>query len=305
MTAYLFRRALGAIWVLIGVAIVVFAILHLTGHPAAVMMPPEASADEIAAFRHAEGFDRPLPLQFLTFALSAAHGDLGESLRHHQPALGLAFERLPATIELAGAAFLLVILIALPAGIISALRPRTAIDYVARVVALLGQSAPTYWIGLMLILVFGVRLGWLPVSGTGDFQHLILPAVTLGFFSMAKLMRLTRSAMLDVLSSDYLRTARAKGLAPFNIIIGHALRNAWLPIVTQLGIELGTLLSGAIVTETVFAWPGIGRLAVQAVFDRDFPVVEAVVLLAALVFTVVNLAVDMMYAALDPRIRYA
>jgi len=305
MTAYLFRRALGAIWVLIGVAIVVFAILHLTGDPAAVMMPPEASADEIAAFRHAEGFDRPLPLQFLTFALSAAHGDLGESLRHHQPALGLAFERLPATIELAGAAFLLVILIALPAGIISALRPRTAIDYVARVVALLGQSAPTYWIGLMLILVFGVRLGWLPVSGTGDFQHLILPAVTLGFFSMAKLMRLTRSAMLDVLSSDYLRTARAKGLAPFNIIIGHALRNAWLPIVTQLGIELGTLLSGAIVTETVFAWPGIGRLAVQAVFDRDFPVVEAVVLLAALVFTVVNLAVDMMYAALDPRIRYA
>ncbi|GAC1408058.1 MAG: ABC transporter permease [Candidatus Velthaea sp.] len=305
MPAYLFRRALGAIWVLAGVAVVVFAILHLTGDPAAVMMPPEASADEIAAFRHAEGFDRPLPVQFITFAAAAVHGDLGESLRHHEPALGLAFERLPATLELAGAAFFLVVIVALPAGIISALRPRTPWDYVARVVALLGQSAPTYWIGLMLILVFGVRLGWFPVSGIGDLQHLILPAVTLGFFSMAKLMRLTRSAMLDVLSSDYLRTARAKGLPPLRVTLRHALRNAWLPIVTQLGLELGTLLSGAIVTETVFAWPGIGRLAVQAVFDRDFPVVEAVVLLAATVFTVVNLAVDLMYAALDPRIRYS
>lgn len=305
MTAYLIRRALGALLVLVGAAVVVFVILHLTGDPAVVMMPPEATQAEIDAFRHAEGFDRPLPVQFATFAISVMHGDLGESLRHHEPALSLALERLPATIELAGTAFLLVVLIGLPAGIISALKPRSWWDYVARLVALVGQSAPTYWIGLMLILVFGVRLGWFPVSGIGNWTHLVLPALTLGFFSMAKLMRLTRSAMLDVLSSDYLRTARAKGLSPLRVVLGHALRNAWLPIVTQLGVELGTLLSGAIITETVFAWPGIGRLAVQAVFDRDFPVVEAVVLLAATVFTIVNLAVDMMYAALDPRIRYS
>ncbi|MFN2461570.1 MAG: ABC transporter permease [Candidatus Velthaea sp.] len=305
MTAYILRRALGAVFVLAGVAVVVFVILHLTGDPAVVMMPPEATQAEIDAFRHAEGFDRPLLVQFGSFAVSVLHGDLGESLRHHEPALGLALERLPATIELAGTAFLLVLIVAVPAGVISAVTPRSPWDYAARVIALVGQSAPTYWIGLMLILVFGVRLGWFPVSGIGDWQHLVLPAVTLGFFSMAKLMRLTRSAMLDVLTSDYLRTARAKGLAPLRVTIGHALRNAWLPIVTQLGLELGTLLSGAIVTETVFAWPGIGRLSVQAVFDRDFPVVEAVVLLAATVFTLVNLAVDMLYAALDPRIRYS
>jgi glutathione transport system permease protein len=305
VTAYLVRRALGALLVLVGAAVVVFVILHLTGDPAVVMMPPEATQAEIEAFRHAEGFDRPLPVQFGTFALSVMHGDLGESLRHHEPALSLALERLPATIELAGTAFILVVLIGLPAGIISALKPRSWWDYIARIIALIGQSAPTYWIGLMLILVFGVRLGWFPVSGIGDWKHLVLPALTLGFFSMAKLMRLTRSAMLDVLSSDYLRTARAKGLAPLRVTLGHALRNAWLPIVTQLGVELGTLLSGAIITETVFAWPGIGRLAVQAVFDRDFPVVEAVVLLAATIFTIVNLGVDLMYAALDPRIRYS
>jgi ABC-type dipeptide/oligopeptide/nickel transport system permease component len=305
VTAYLVRRALGALLVLVGAAVVVFVILHLTGDPAVVMMPPEATQAEIEAFRHAEGFDRPLPVQFGTFALSVMHGDLGESLRHHEPALSLALERLPATIELAGTAFILVVLIGLPAGIISALKPRSWWDYIARIIALIGQSAPTYWIGLMLILVFGVRLGWFPVSGIGDWKHLMLPALTLGFFSMAKLMRLTRSAMLDVLSSDYLRTARAKGLAPLRVTLGHALRNAWLPIVTQLGVELGTLLSGAIITETVFAWPGIGRLAVQAVFDRDFPVVEAVVLLAATIFTIVNLGVDLMYAALDPRIRYS
>jgi len=304
MAAFLLRRIAGAIWVLAGVSIVVFIIVHLTGDPAAVMLPPESTPAEIAAFRHEEGFDRPLIVQFGTFALGALHGDLGQSLRHDEPALGLALERLPATVELALAAFVLVAIVAIPAGVVSAARPRGVISAAVRIVALVGQSAPTYWIGLMLILVFGVRLGWLPVSGIGDLSHLVLPAVTLGFFSMAKVMRLTRAALLDVLASDYLRTARAKGLAPLHILVGHALRNAWIPIVTQLGIELGTLLSGAIITETVFAWPGIGRLAVQAVYDRDVPVVEAVVLLAATIFTLVNVAVDVLYAALDPRVRY-
>ncbi len=304
MAAFLLRRIAGALWVLAGVAIVVFVIVHLTGDPAAVMLPPESTPAEIAAFRHEEGFDRPLIVQFGAFALGALHGDLGQSLRHDEPALGLALERLPATVELALAAFALVALVALPAGVVSAARPRGTISAAVRMVALVGQSAPTYWIGLMLILVFGVRLGWLPVSGIGDLSHLVLPAITLGFFSMAKVMRLTRAALLDVLDSEYLRTARAKGLAPLRILVDHALRNAWIPIVTQLGIELGTLLSGAIITETVFAWPGIGRLAVQAVYDRDVPVVEAVVLLAATIFTLVNVFVDLLYAALDPRVRY-
>jgi ABC-type dipeptide/oligopeptide/nickel transport system permease component len=302
---FLARRALGALWALVGVAIVVFLILHLTGDPAAVMMPPESTQDEIDAFRRAQGFDRPLPVQFGSFALAALHGDLGMSLRHQEPAMSLALERLPATALLAGSAFAIVLLVGIPAGIISALRPRTWIDYAARIVALIGQSAPTYWIGLMLILLFAVRLGWVPVSGIGDWHNLVLPAVTLGFFSTAKLMRLTRAAMLEVLSADYLRTARAKGLTARRVVLGHGLRNAWIPIVTQLGVELGTLLSGAIITETVFAWPGIGRLAVQAVFDRDFPVVEAVVMLAATLFVLLNFAVDMLYAVIDPRIRYA
>ncbi|GAC1572398.1 MAG: ABC transporter permease [Candidatus Elarobacter sp.] len=305
MIGYLARRALGALWALIGVAIVVFLILHLTGDPAAVMMPPESSQAEIDAFRHAQGFDRPLIVQFAAFATSAAHGDLGVSLRHQEPAMGLALERLPATILLAGSAFLIVALIGVPAGVLSALRPRTWIDYTARVVALIGQSAPTYWIGLMLILLFAVRLGWVPASGLGDWRNLILPAATLGFFSTAKLMRLTRASMMEVLAADYLRTARAKGLTARRVTVVHALRNAWLPIVTQLGVELGTLLSGAIITETVFAWPGVGRLAVQAVFERDFPVVESVVLLAAAIFVLLNLVVDLLYAVLDPRIRYA
>ena len=305
MLTYLARRALGAVWALIGVGIVVFVILHLTGDPTSVMMPPEATKAELDAFRHEQGFDRPLIVQFAWFAAAAAHGDLGVSLRHQEPAMRLAIERLPATVELAGSAFIIVLLIGVPAGILSALRPRTWIDYTARVVALIGQSAPTYWIGLMLILLFAVRLGWVPASGIGDWRNLVLPAATLGFFSTAKLMRLTRAAMLEILSADYMRTARAKGLTAVRVSLGHGLRNAWLPIVTQLGVELGTLLSGAIITETVFAWPGVGRLAVQAVFERDFPVVEAVVLIAATLFVLLNLAVDLLYAVIDPRIRYA
>jgi ABC-type dipeptide/oligopeptide/nickel transport system permease component len=305
LTAYLGRRAFGALWALIGVAIVVFVILHVTGDPAAVMMPPESSRSEIDAFRHAQGFDRPLIVQFASFAAAALHGDMGLSLRHQEPAMGLAIQRLPATIELAGCAFLIVALIGVPAGVLSALRPRTWIDYAARVIALIGQSAPTYWIGLMLILLFAVRLGWVPASGIGDWRNLVLPAATLGFFSTAKIMRLTRAAMLEVLDADFMRTARAKGLTAVRVSLGHGLRNAWLPIVTQLGVELGTLLSGAIITETVFAWPGVGRLAVQAVFERDFPVVESVVLLTATIFVVLNLVVDLLYAVLDPRIRYA
>jgi peptide/nickel transport system permease protein len=198
----------------------------------------------------------------------------------------------------------LALLIAVPAGILAAVRRNSALDLGARVFALMGQSAPVYWLGLMLILVFGVQLGWFPVSGIGGWRHLVLPAITLGLFSMAKIMRLTRSAMLDILNSDFLRTAQAKGVQPLRLITHHALRNAWIPIVTVVGIELGGLLSQAIITETIFSWPGIGRLAVQAIYDRDYPVVEVVVLIAAVSFVLINLAVDLAYTALDPRIRY-
>ena len=304
MLAFLLRRLAGSLAVLAGVAAVVFFILHLTGDPAAIMVAPDATKDEIAAFRHVQGFDRPLVVQFVSYAGGLLHGDIGKSLRHETPALALVLERLPATMELAFFALGVMLLVAVPAGVVSAIKPNSAIDWIVRLFALVGQSAPTYWIGLMLILLFGVGLGWLPVSGIGGLRHLILPGLTLGFFSAAKIMRLTRASMLETLGTDYLRTAAAKGLAPLRVIVNHALRNAWLPIVTAVGIEFGTLLSGAIITENIFAWPGIGRLAVQAVLDRDFPVVEGVVLITATIFVLINVLVDVTYAVLDPRIRY-
>jgi ABC-type dipeptide/oligopeptide/nickel transport system permease component len=304
VTAFFVRRIAGALGVVAGVAVVVFVILHLTGDPATVMMPLESTRAEIAAFRHAQGFDRPLWVQFASFAWNALHGDFGLSLRHGEPALGLALERVPASAELALTALALAVLVAVPAGTLAAVRRNSVVDVAARLLALLGQSTPVYWLGILLILIFGVQLGWFPVSGTGGWRHLVLPAVTLGMFTMARIMRLTRGSMLDVLQSDYLRTAVAKGVGPFRLIAHHALRNAWLPIVTAIGIELGTLLSQAIITETIFSWPGIGRLAYQAILDRDYPVVEAVVLLGALSFVLINLLVDLAYAALDPRIRY-
>jgi peptide/nickel transport system permease protein len=304
VTAYFIRRLAGALWVVLGVATIVFFVLHLTGDPAAVMMPLESTAEQVAQFRHQEGFDRPLIVQYGSFMWAALHGSFGDSLRHGEPALGLALQRLPASGELALTAMALALLIAVPAGILAAVRRNSLLDLGARVFALMGQSAPVYWLGLMLILVFGVQLGWLPVSGIGGWRHLVLPAITLGLFSMAKIMRLTRSAMLDILTSDFLRTAQAKGVQPLRLITHHALRNAWIPIVTVVGIELGGLLSQAIITETIFSWPGIGRLAVQAIYDRDYPVVEVVVLIAAVSFVLINLAVDLAYTALDPRIRY-
>jgi peptide/nickel transport system permease protein len=304
MRSYILRRLWQAVLVLFGVSVVVFAILHLTGDPAGLLLPPDATAEDVARFRKAMGFDDPWIVQYARFLKGALQGNFGESLRHGEPAMGLVVERLPATFQLAGAGLLLAICLAVPAGIVSAVKRNTMIDYFSTVVALLGQAMPTFWLGIMLILVFSVHLNWLPSSGRGDLQHLVLPAVTLGLFTTARITRLTRSGMLEVLGQDYIRTARAKGVSEQPVVWKHALKNASIPIVTIVGIELGTLLGGSVITETIFAWPGVGRLSVQAIFNRDYPVVQAAVFILASTFVVVNFLVDLAYTWLDPRIRF-
>ena len=303
MRTFLLRRLLQSLVVLFGVSFVVFAILYLTGDPALVLLPPDASAADVVRFREVMGFNDPFLVQYGRFLKGALHGDFGQSIRHGEPAFGLVLERMPATFELAGAALLLALCLAIPAGIVSAVRRNTPLDYVATVVALFGQSLPTFWLGIMLILVFSVQFHLLPSSGRGTLEHLILPAVTLGLFTTARITRLTRSGMLEVLNQDYIRTARAKGVNGPPVVWKHALKNAAIPIVTIIGIELGTLLGGSVITETIFAWPGVGRLSVQAIANRDYPVVQAAVFLLATTFVAVNLLVDVVYTYLDPRIR--
>jgi peptide/nickel transport system permease protein len=303
MKTFLLRRLLQSLIVLLGVSFVVFFILFLTGDPAAVMLPPEASAEDIQHFRDSMGFSDPFFVQYGRFLLGALQGNFGTSIRHGEPAFTLVVERMPATFELAGAALVIALALAIPAGIVSAVRRNTAVDYVSTVVALLGQSMPTFWLGIMLILFFSVQLQVLPSSGRGTWQHLVLPAITLGLFTTARITRLTRSGMLEVLNQDYIRTARAKGVSDPPVVWKHALKNAAIPIVTIVGIELGTLLGGSVITETIFAWPGVGRLSVQAIYNRDYPVVQAAVFLLAATFIVVNLLVDVVYTYLDPRIR--
>jgi peptide/nickel transport system permease protein len=303
MTAYLLRRLAQSVLVLLGVSFVVFFILYLTGDPALVLLPPDANAEDVRKFREAMGFNDPFIVQYGRFLGGALRGNFGESVRHGEPAFDLVLERLPATFELSGAALLVALLLAVPAGVVSAVRRNTPIDYVSTVVALLGQSMPTFWLGIMLILIFSVQFNLLPSSGRGGLEHLVLPAITLGLFTTARITRLTRSGMLEVLNQDYIRTARAKGVGGRPIIWKHALKNAAIPIVTIVGIELGTLLGGSVITETIFAWPGVGRLSVQAIYNRDYPVVQAAVFLLSSTFVFVNLVVDLLYTYLDPRIR--
>ena len=303
MRTFLVRRLLQSLVVLLGVSFVVFAILYLTGDPVLVLLPPDASPEDVRRFREIMGFNDPFFVQYGRFLKGALQGDFGVSVRHGEPAFGLVLERMPATFELAGSALLLALGLAIPAGIVSAVRRNSVLDYVSTVVALFGQSLPTFWLGIMLILVFSVQFNLLPSSGRGTLEHLVLPAVTLGLFTTARITRLTRSGMLEVLNQDYIRTARAKGVSDPPVVWKHALKNAAIPIVTIVGIELGTLLGGSVITETIFAWPGVGRLSVQAIANRDYPVVQAAVFLLATTFVVVNLIVDLIYTYLDPRIR--
>jgi peptide/nickel transport system permease protein len=286
-----------------GVSLVVFGLVHLSGDPVLLMVSSDAPPDVVTATRRALGFDRPLHEQFASYVTRAAQGDLGVSLRSNRPVATLIRERLPATVELTLAALLIAVAIAVPAGIVSAVRRGSLVDRVAMAGAVAGQAMPIFWLALLLITLFGVYLRWLPVFGRGSLAHLVLPAVSLSTVILGRLARLVRSSMLEVLGQDYVRTARAKGVAETRVLAAHALKNAAIPIVTLLGLQFAQLLGGAVVTETIFAWPGIGRLVVEAIFNRDFPVVQGVVLVVSLIFVTVNLLVDLAYAALDPRVR--
>jgi peptide/nickel transport system permease protein len=293
-------RALIAVWL---VSTVVFVVMRLSGDPVPLLLPADAPRSEYARVARELGTDRPLPVQYAVFLGHVARGDFGRSIHFREPAMQVAIGYLPATVELGLTAFALAVLVAVPVGVVSAVRRNTAVDHVAMAVALVGQSAPTFFLGILFILLLSLKAGLLPTSGRGDWTHLVLPALTLGAFSMASIARLTRSALLEVLRQDYVRTARAKGLREWRVVAKHAFRNAAVPVLTITGLQLGTLLGASVVTETVFAWPGLGRLAIHSIYNRDYPIVQCVVFLSALVFIVINFVIDLTYGLLDPRIR--
>lgn len=304
MVAYVLSRLLQACIVVFGVMLLVFFIVHLTGDPVRIMLPPEATQEDVERLRVQMGMDKPVPEQFVRFMAGAVHGDFGESLRYRgQPALTQVTERFGATLELALATLAWSLPMSMFLGMIAALKRYSIVDNLAMLVALLGQSLPSFWLGLMLILIFSAQLNWLPSSGRGGLQNVILPAITLGSFFMARNTRLVRSGMTEVLDQDYIRTAHAKGLRRRVVVLRHALKNAAIPIVTLVGLDIGALLGGAVITETVFAWPGIGRLAIESILNRDFPVLQADVFFMALCFVGINLLIDILYTWLDPRVR--
>lgn len=303
MLSYVLRRLSQSVLVLFGVATIVFFLVRLSGDPVRIMLPPNANTQQVNALREQLGLDEPLVVQYLGYLWRLARLDFGQSLFFHQPSIEIIAERLPATLQLAGGAIVITLLLAVPAGIFAALRRGRASDSAISSVVLLGQSTPAFWVGILLILVFAVELDLFPTSGYGGPQHLVLPSVCLSLYSMAIVSRLLRSSLIDVLSEDFIRAARAKGLSRTAVIMGHALRNAALPVITVTALELAGLLGGAIVTEKVFAWPGLGRLTVEAIYNRDFPLVQAIILCFAGIFVVVNLVVDLCYGLLDPRVR--
>ena len=293
-------EALVAIW---GVLTIVFFVTRILGDPTILLLPIGATTEQIDTLRRSLGLDLPLAEQYLNFLLAILHGDFGVSFQYSQPALTVVLQRLPATAMLAGTALFFGTLLGASAGAIAALRRGTLGELVVMVAALLGQATPVFWLGIMLILFFAVDLGWLPTGGMGGVANLVLPTITLAVFVAASIARLLRSSMLDILREDYVRTARAKGLLPITVFTWHVARNALIPVVTMIGIIAGELLGGSVVTETVFAWPGIGRLIFQAIGARDFPVIQAGVAVSAALFVAINLAVDLLYGVLDPRIR--
>jgi peptide/nickel transport system permease protein len=301
---FLTRRLAGSAGVIAGVALLTFLLLRLVpGDPVEAMLGESASPADRAALRTELGLDAALPVQLGRYAVGLSQLDLGRSLVSRRPVADLIAERFPATVQLATAALALAILAAVPLGVLAARRRGGASDRAAMGLALLGMSVPTFWLGPLLMLVFAVWLGWTPISGREGLDSLILPAVTLGTGMAAVLARMTRASLLDTLGEDYIRTARAKGLSEARVVWGHALRNAALPVVTVLGMQLGALLGGAVITETVFSWPGIGSLLIESIQRRDYPVVQGCVLLVSVTYVLVNTATDVLYAWLDPRVR--
>lgn len=314
MLRYVLRRVVQVVGVMLGVSVIVFAIVHLVpGDPIRISLGTRFDPDVYQTLREQAGFDRPLVVQYVTWLGDAVTGDLGVSFRSRRPVADTIFARLPATITLAAGSLVIALLIAIPVGIISAVRSGSKLDYGATVFSQVGISVPDFWMGIMFILLFSLGLGWLPASGYVSFldspwewfTHLLMPAVTIGVVSGSILTRFVRSSMLEALGQDYTRTARAKGLRERRVISRHVLKNAMIPVVTVTGLQLAFLLGGVIIVEVVFAWPGLGQLALIAVESRDYPVLQGVVLLIALIFLLINLLVDLLYAYLDPRIRYS
>ncbi len=305
MLRFLTRRLLLTIPVLLGVATLVFSLIHLVpGDPVQAMLGDSATPQDVADVRARLGLDRPIYVQYGTFLRSAARGNLGTSLRTNQAVTSAIAERMPATFELAVAAMLVATAIALPLGIVAAVRAGTAVDYGATTLALIGISIPNFWLGPLMAIVFSITLGWLPVSGRGTAAHLVLPAITLGAPLAAVLARMTRASVIEELRELYVTAARARGVSRLRAIVRHAFRNSLIPIVTVLGLQFGAVLTGAVITETIFAWPGVGRLLIQSISFRDYPMVQGCILLIAITYVAMNLVTDLVYGLLDPRIRY-
>jgi peptide/nickel transport system permease protein len=303
--SFLVRRILLTIPVLLGVATLVFSLIHIIpGDPVQSMLGDGASPESVNELRARLGLDRPLYAQYISFLNAAAHGNLGTSLRTSEPVTTTIVDRLPATFELAAAAMLVAVVIAIPLGVIAAVGAGTFVDHIATTLALVGISMPNFWLGPLLAIVFAVELGWLPVSGRGTLAQLVLPAVTLGAPLAAVLARMTRASVIDELRELYVTAARARGVSRVRAVLKHAFRNSLIPIVTVLGLQLGAVLTGAVITETIFAWPGVGRLLIQSIGFRDYPLVQGCILLIALTYVSMNLLTDLAYGLLDPRIRY-
>ncbi|GAB5447512.1 ABC transporter permease [Gymnodinialimonas sp.] len=323
MWTFLARRLLQSIIVLIGVTLISFVSLQIGGDPTYLFVSENASTEEIEAARIALGFDRPLHIQYLSYIWNVLQGDFGNSLSYRQPAMEVVLEAMPATIELTFFSLVLAIGLSIPLGIYAALKRGKPVDGGIMTLAMLGQSIPNFWMGIMMFLFFGLYLGWFPISGNvpfleplfegefreafgnlpGTIHHMVLPALAVGTYTLARNARLVRSSMLEVLQQDYVRTARSKGISETRVVVNHAMRNAWLPVVTMIGLEFGFLLGGVVVVETVFSYPGIGRLVFNAINQRDIPVVQASVILLAVIFILLNLIVDLIYARLDPRVK--
>lgn len=303
MLDFVIKRLIQVLIVVLLALTVVFFLIRLSGDPTALFLPPDAPREQIEEYREKLGFNRPILVQYGEFMVNAVQGDFGQSLRSREDALPLVLDRLPATFQLAISALLLSLLISIPLGVLSAFKRNSVFDRIAVALTVLGQAVPSFWLGLLLIYFFAAQLNFLPSGGAGSVIHLILPMMTLAAYSVARFTRFTRSTMLDVLRKDYIRTAKASGVPTFRLVGRYALKNSLIPIITLVALDLGTLLGGAVITEVVFAWPGIGRLLMQSLMNRDFPIVLAGVFIIALIYAVINFIADILYAYVNPQIR--